>query len=156
MEGPDGSGCLQPPEERSRIMVEREVYLAVWRGDEGLQHLRVPGEWAEILDASEQWRARLESVPPVVFARWLVENRRAMQEDGSEAGQIEALGEQCLGPFGITEALLESVVGPDRDALTSEELGWQLNAPLQDLFVSEWAFEVQEEVRKIDEREGGN
>jgi hypothetical protein len=157
MTGPDGSGSLLPPSERSRVLVSREVYLAVWRGDPGLGHLEpIPAEWVEILDAAETWRERLQSVPPATFARWVLENRRAMQEHGSEAGQIEALGEQCLWPFGITEALLESVVGPDRDALTSEELGWQLNAPLQDLFVSEWAFEVQEEVRKIDEREGGN
>jgi hypothetical protein len=155
LQSPDGSGGRQPPSERSRIMVEREVFASIWRRDPGLGHLEpIHAEWAEILDAAEQWRERLQSVPPATFARWLVENRRAIQ-DGSEAGQIEALGDRYLGEYAINEGLLQAVVGPDRDALSPEELSWMLNASLQDLFVSEWAWEVGEEVRKIDEREGG-
>jgi hypothetical protein len=154
-EAPDGSGSRLPPQERSRVLIEREVYASIWRGDPGLQHLSVPPEWAEVLDASETWRARLQSVPPATFARWLVEARRVMQ-DGSADAQIEALAGRHLREYRIDEPLLERVVGQGVLDLSSEELRWMLNASLQDLFVSQWAFEVGEEIRKLDEREGGN
>ena len=37
MAGPDGSGGLQPPEERSRTLVEHEVYSSVKRRDSGFK-----------------------------------------------------------------------------------------------------------------------
>jgi hypothetical protein len=154
MTGPDGSGGLQPPEERSRILVEREVYSAIRRKDPGLGHLEeLPGEWAEMFAAADEWRERMLAVPIGTLARWVIATRRLVERGAEE--EIDALSAEHLGPYGIDAQLLERVVGPDRAVLSSEETGWMIHAPLSDDFCSQWAFKVGEETRKIDEREGG-
>jgi hypothetical protein len=156
MTAPDGSGGRQPPEERSRTLVEREVFAAIWRQDEGLGHLELPPEWAEMLAAADEWRAKMLSVPVQELAHWVIAIRALIQQEAGEAGEkIDGLCAECLGPYGVDEQLLERVVGPDRAVLTSEEVGWMIHGPLQGDYCSEWAWQVGEAVREIDEREGG-
>jgi hypothetical protein len=157
--GPDGSGCQQPPEERSSVLVRREVFFAIWCGTEGTAHLatQVPPEWASMFRAAEEWRQKMLAVPTEVLARWVLACRPFLQHerDGVD-GEIDRITEEHLGPYGISEELLERVAGPDRDVLSPEEVHWLVYAPLADDYCSPWCWLTHEAVREIDQREGGN
>jgi hypothetical protein len=159
MQGPDGSGCQQPPEERSVVLVRWAVYFAIWRGDEGMSHLatQVPPEWVSVFRAGEEWREKMLGVPTEVLARWVVACRPFLQHerDGVD-GELDRITAKHLGPFGINESLLERVVGRGVFDLTSEETGWLIHAPLADDYCSPWCWLTHEAVRKIDETQGGN
>ena len=159
LQGPDGSGCQQPPEERSRTLVEHTVYAAIWRGDPGLGHLEpIPAQWVQILDASEQWRQGMLAVPTEVLARWVIACRPLIERyPAGVDGEIDRVCEEFLGPYGISEELLERVTGRGSlGDLTSEETGWLVYAPLADDYCSEWCWLTHEAVREIDKTQGGN
>jgi hypothetical protein len=159
MQGPDGSGCQQPPEERSVVLVRWAVYFAIWRGDEGMTHLatQVPPEWVSMFRAAEEWRQKMLGVPTEILARWVLACRPFLQHerDGVD-GEVDRITEEHLGPFGIDESLLERVVGRGVFDLSPEETGWLVYAPLADAYCSEWCWLTHEAVRKIDETKGGN
>ena len=160
MQGPDGSGAMLPPSGRSSVLVRREVYFAIWRGAEGMTHLatQVPPEWVSMFRAAEEWRQKMLGVPTEVLARWVIACRPLIERypDGVD-GEIDRVCEEFLGPYGISEELLERVTGRGSlGDLTSEETGWLVYAPLADDYCSEWCWLTHEAVREIDKTEGGN
>ena len=153
MAGPDGSGGLQPPEERSRTLVEHEVYSSVKRRDSGLEHLQVPPQWAEALEASEKLREGFLSMLPEHFAQYFVQ-RCAMQERGEPEAALEDHARRYEEPYGITRELLTTALGPDAGLLTDEERSWIITAPLDDVMTGERGWRIAEAIRRaVDETE---
>lgn len=152
--GPDFSGCQQPPEERSSVLVRREVFFAAWCGDAGMAHLatQVPPEWSSAFRAGQEWREKMLSVPVTKLAEWVIACRPLIERypDGVD-GEIDRVCEEFLGPYGISEELLERAAGVGSlGDLTSEETGWLVYAPLADDYCSEWCWLTHEAVREID------
>jgi hypothetical protein len=149
LEAPDASGYRQPPETRSRGVIEREVYAAIRRRDEGLGHLTIPAEWDVALVASETLRDRFLSMPPEHFAKWRVESA-AMQEQGEPKAALEEHARRYAEPNGISEELLTTAQGPNGAVLTDEERHWMVYAPLDDAMAEEWGWQIAEAIRRIE------
>jgi hypothetical protein len=149
LEAPDASGYRQPPETRSRSVTEREVYAAIRRRDEGLEHLTIPTEWDAALGASETLRDGFLSMPPEHFATWRVESA-AMKERGEPKAAVEEHARRYEEPYGISQELLTTALGPNRAVLTDEECHWMLIAPLDDAMAGEWGWQIVEAIRRIE------
>jgi hypothetical protein len=149
LEAPDASGYRQPPETRSRGVIEREVYAAIRRRDEGLGHLTIPAEWDAALVASETLRDGFLSMPPEHYAKWRVESA-AMQEQGEPKAALEEHARRYAEPYGISEELLTTAQGPNGAMLTDEERHWMVYAPLDDAMAEEWGWQIAEAIRRIE------
>jgi hypothetical protein len=147
MAAPDASGYMQPPEERSRPVTEREVYAAIWRGDEGLGHLVIPDAWAAALEASETLRDRFLAMPPEVVAEWWVESH-TLREGEASSEAINEHAQSYEGRYGITEELLTTALGPDADLLTDEEGHWMVAETIADALCGEWGWHVHNQIVK--------
>lgn len=154
MEAPDASGFRQPPETRSRSVIEREVYVAIRRGDEGLAHLSIPREWDAALVASEKLRERYLAMPAEHVALWWLEAGE-LQERGEPEAALEAHERSYEEPYGITEEVLRTALGPNAAVLTDEERGWMLRAAMDDdreaeAAVWEQRWQIREAVRHME------
>jgi hypothetical protein len=136
--------------ELSRPMVEATVYRAIYDAEPGLEHMaaELPPEWADAFRAADEWRERLTSMPIADLARWQVEHS-ALVERGATTDEIIEHAAERMGPFGITEALMERVMGPDVAELSPKEGAWLIYAPVADALCSEWAWQVVEHARKL-------
>jgi hypothetical protein len=97
-------------------------------------------------------------MPIEAVAVWVRANRALMQREAT-GEEIDALAAKHLGPlrpYGIDKRLLERAVGQDAGGLSPAEGGWMIYAPVADDLCSEWAWRVREQVRKLDETEGGS
>jgi hypothetical protein len=148
LEAPDASGYRQPPETRSRSVTEREVYAAIRRRDEGLEHLTIPTKWDAALGASETLRDGFLSMPPEHFAKWWVESA-AMQERGEPKAVVEEHARRYEEPYGISEELLTTALGPKREVLTDEERNWMVCTPLEGVISGEWGWQMEQAVCRI-------
>jgi hypothetical protein len=140
--------------ELSRPMVEHTVYRAIYDGEAGLQHMQteLPDKWADAFRAADEWREKLASVPVEVAAVWVRAHRTLIKERGSQArDEMLALDKKHMSPYGITEELLERVCGPDRDLLPAQEAHWMVYSPIAGVLRSDWAWEIQQRVEKLDE-----
>jgi hypothetical protein len=157
LEAPDASGYRQAPEERSPAVTEAEVWRAVHNREPGLEHLaaEMPPEWADAFRAADEWRDKLLSMPLEAVARWVIANRRLMDQEEATGEKIVALAAAHMGPYGIDEPLLERVASPARGVHDAEAGGWMIHAPVADDLCSEWAWRVAERIRQLDES-GGN
>jgi hypothetical protein len=153
MAAPDASGYMQPPAERSRPVTEAAIYAAIWRGDEGLEHLVIPAEWAAALEASETLAERFLSMPAEVVAEWWVASR-TLRERGEPNEAIEEHAQSYEGRYGITEELLTTALGPDADLLTDEEGHWMVAETIADAMTGEWGWQVHNQIVK-QSRQGG-
>ena len=149
LEAPDASGYRQPPETRSRGVIEREVYAAIRRRDEGLEHLTIPTEWDAALGASEKLRGGFLSMPPEHFATWWVESA-AIQERGEPKAVVEEHAGHYGEPYGISEELLTTALGPNGAMLTDEECNSMVRAPLDDAMAGEWGWQIAQAIRRIE------
>ena len=150
MAAPDASGYCQPPEERSRAVVEGEVWRAVYHGEEGFEHLECPPQWAAAFEAAYEARERFLSMPPGHVANWAVERRR-MQERGATPEEIEEHDRHFEEPYGLSDELAATALGPYADVLTDAERYWMLAAaPLGDVLGGSWGWQVAEQVRKLE------
>jgi hypothetical protein len=148
----DASGSGSKAGGRSLALIEAELWRAVYHGEERLEHMagEMPDAWRESLAAGDVWRHRLTGMPVEAVARWVIANR-ALMERGSTGEEIVALAAKHMGPYGISEGLLERVAGPDRNVHDGEKAHWMIYAPVADALCSEWAWKVTEQVRKLDE-----
>ena len=146
-------------EGRSLALIEAELWRAVYHGEEGLEHMagEMPDARRDALAAADRWRDRLLGIPIEAVAVWVRANR-ALKERGT-GEEIDALAAKHLGPlgpYGIDKRLLERAVGQDAGGLSPAEGSWMIYAPVADDLCSEWAWRVREQVRKLDETEGGS
>ena len=149
MEAPDASGYRQPPETRSRSVTEWEVYAAIRRKDEDLGHLTIPAEWEAALGASESVRNGFLCMPLEHFAKWRVESA-AMKERGEPKAVIEEHARRYEEPYGISQELLTTALGPNGAVLTDEECHWMVCAPLDDTMAEEWRWQIAQAIRRIE------
>ena len=148
----DASGSGSKAGSRSLALIEAEFWRAVHAREEGLEHLELPPEWAEVFAAADEWRERLLAVPLEALACW-VRAIRCLLERDAEA-EIDALTAKHLGPYGIDLPLLEKAAGRDVGGLSPAEEAWMIHAPVADDLCSEWAWRVAEQVRKLNEAGG--
>jgi hypothetical protein len=136
--------------ELSRPMVEATVYRAIYDVEPGLEHMasELPPAWADAFRAADEWRDRLLGMPIEAVAVWVRANRALMRPGMEE--EIVALAAKHMGPYGISEELLERVAGPDRNVHDGEEGHWMIYTPVADALCSKWAWKVTEQVRKLD------
>jgi hypothetical protein len=130
-------------------VTEREVYAAIRRKEEGLGHLTIPAEWEAALAASESVRDAFLSMPPEHFAKWRAE-ARAMKERGEPKAAIEEHARLHEEPYGISQELLTTALGPNRAMLTDQERNWMLIAPLGDGMAEEWRWQIAQAIRRIE------
>jgi hypothetical protein len=137
--------------ELSRPMVEATVFRAIFDEEDGMAHMQaeLPGPWREAFQAADEWRERLLSVPTAEVAVWVRAHRTLIKERAT-ADEMLALALKTVGPYGITEEVLERVCGPDRDLLSGQEAHWLLYLPVSGVLRSDWAWHVREQVRKLD------
>ena len=69
-----------PPGGRSRTKVEREVGLAIHRGEAGTEGMVCPPQWRESFAAGDELQERYDAVPDGDLAEYYV--RRARIEEG--------------------------------------------------------------------------
>jgi hypothetical protein len=147
-------------EGRALALIEAELWRAVYHGGEGLEHMagEMPDAWRDALAAADRWRDQLLGMPIEAVAVWVRANRALMQREatGEEIDALAAKHLGPLGPYGIDKRLLERAVGQDAGGLSPAEGGWMIYAPVADDLCSEWAWRVREQVRKLDETEGGS
>jgi hypothetical protein len=146
----DAAGVGSEVEGRSLSLIESEVWRAVHDGGPDVEHLagELPPEWADALAAADEWRERLTSMPIADLARWQVEHG-ALVERGASTDEIIEHAAERMGPFGISEELMERVMGPDVAENSPKEGAWLIYAPVADALCSEWAWQVVEHVRKL-------
>jgi hypothetical protein len=153
LEAPDASGYRQPPETRSRGVIEREVYAAIRRRDEGLGHLRIPPEWEAALGASETMRDAYLAMPAEHVASWWLEARELQERGEPNLEDLEEHARRYEEPYGITEELLRAALGPNgaRRSCSGEERGWMLRAPMEDAVAAEeQRWQATQVIRRIE------
>jgi hypothetical protein len=142
--------------ELSPRMVEATVYRAIFDEEDGMAHMQaeLPPAWADAFRAADEWRERLLSVPTAEAAVWVRAHRTLIKERGT-GDEMLALALKTVGPYGVTEELLERACGPDRDLLVGQEVHWMVYSPIANVLCSsDWAWEIRERVKKLDELGG--
>jgi hypothetical protein len=147
MAAPDASGYMQPPEERSRPVTEAVIFRAIYYREPGLEHLaeQVPEEWSAAFEAAETLAQRFLSMPPAVVAKWWLE-ARTLRERGASDAEIAAHAASYERPYGITEELLTTALGPDREILDDQERHWIVGESIADAMLGEWGWAIEKQI----------
>jgi hypothetical protein len=147
----DASGHRQPPETRSRSIVTWEVMRSVWREEEGLEGMGLPGEWRETFEAGAHLRRLFGAMPPETVALWIAE-RGAREKEGATDEEVRRLDDSYAVPYGITVELEERAVGPDRGEISEAEKKWPIEEHVHDVLASPWGWEFHKHTSKAETR----
>jgi hypothetical protein len=139
--------------EQSRVLVAHVVFRSIYDQEPGFEGMQedLPDEWRDAFRAADAWRERLLAVPVDQVAAWIRSQRTLIQKEASEEEMV-SLALETVGPFGVSEELLERVAGPDRNVHDGEEAHWMVYSPVADILCSsDWAWAVREQVRTLDD-----
>ncbi|MGF1472423.1 MAG: hypothetical protein ACFB50_11890 [Rubrobacteraceae bacterium] len=129
----------QPENGRSRPIVKREVYLAIYRGEEGARHMTCPPAWRKAFAAGEELLRRYEAIPDEAHARSYVELGEIAEEDEEARTRWKERYEYACG---LTEELAVTAIGPDLEDVATEECERRLEECLAPAIHGEKGYRV--------------
>lgn len=132
--------CPLPEGGRSPGAVEREVALAIYRGEPGTEHMVCPARWCESFAAGDELRERYEAVPDEELAGAYAHLLRI--EKGDEAGFEEWDARFRYDLLGATDELGAAAVGPDFGEVSEEERDRRIAGALADATYGEKGYRV--------------
>lgn len=132
---------------RSRATVEREVGLAIHRGEPGTEGMACPLKWRTSFAAGDELRRRWDAVPDEDLAEYYVRRER-IEEEGDEE-ELERWAADYEERLGIPRGLEEEFVGPDAGSITAEERQRRIDEYLADLVFGEKGYRVWRHMERM-------
>lgn len=131
----------EPEGGRSRNTVEREVALAIHRGEPGTEHMECLSAWRESFTAAAEIRRRFEAAPVAELAETFAALRRC-EEDEEERERRECRLWDLLD----AGELLQKIAGPDD--VSEEAYSRRVAEPLADAVYGEKGYEIEQHIRQ--------
>ncbi len=133
---------------RSRAAVEREVGLAIHRGEPGTEGMEIPSAWHESFAAGDELRERYETVPDEALAEYCVRQER-IEEAAGDGEDLESWAADREEGFGIPRDLEERAIGPDAAEIALEESRRRIDGYLADLVFGEKGYRVWRHAERL-------
>lgn len=137
----------KPEEGRQRGPVAREVYLAVYRKEQGTGHMECPFAWSEAFAAGDELLHGFEAIPDEDLARAYLKPRDTEEKTVEES----AWGER----YGLTEELGIVACGPDAGEITEAERGRRVGECIAPAIYGEKGYRVVRHMERLEKVYGG-
>ena len=135
---------------RSRFVAEREVAYAIYRQQEGTQHMVCPPEWPQALACGEELRERYAAIPEEVLAEgWI--RLREIEDGGGDAEEYAQWRDDYEERFGITVELVENAIRLGAEGVAEENHRWALNEYAADVLYGDKGYRVQQHIWRLEE-----
>jgi hypothetical protein len=137
----------KPENGRQRGQVAREVYLAIYRKEQGTGHMECPSAWSEAFAAGDELLRRYESIPDGELAKAYLKPQDTEEETPAE----RAWGER----YGFTRELEIAACGPDADEITEAERDRRLEEYIAPAIYGEKGYRVIRHMERLEKVYGG-
>ncbi len=139
----------EPEKGRHRSTIEREVYLAIYRGEQGTGHMKCSEEWRKAFDAGDALLRQYEAIPDEVLASGYVELGNLSNENEEEYSRWKEL---YYDDYGFTEALVEVACGPDAAEVSEDENQRRLEEHTASALYGEKGYRIRRLMERLTER----
>jgi hypothetical protein len=136
----------------SEVATRRVVARAIYDQEEGTENMVCPPEWRESFSAGEEFRERYVAIPDEALVKAFMHLQEVEEDEKDRLACWNVLHGES---FGITEDLLQSVVGPDFGEITKEERIRRLNVYLADDVCDEKEWRVCSQMNRLRGVAGG-